>query len=109
MQLANKHEEYFMKLKPTADRILVRRKNISVVSKGGIILPDINKKSRARCFEGTVLGVGDGCRFNGKRIRGDVEVGDSVLFGKFVGVELNKEGDDLMILHGHDILAKVSN
>ena len=97
-----------MKLKPTADRILVRRNNINVMSKGGIMLPDINKKSRVRCFEGTILAVGDGRRYNGSRIPVELAVGDSVLFGKFNGVEINKDDEDLVMLHEDDILAKVS-
>jgi len=97
-----------MKLKPLDDRILVRRNNIDVTSKGGIVLPDIDKKSQVRCFEGTVLAVGDGRRYNGTRIPVAVEVGDAVIFGKFNGVEVDSQDEDLVMLHEEDILAKLS-
>ena len=97
-----------MKFKPLEDRILVRRNNIDVMSKGGIMLPDINKKSRVRCFEGTVVAVGEGRRYNGKRVPVTVEAGDTVIFGKFNGVEVDSTDEDLVILHEADILAKIS-
>ena len=97
-----------MKLKPLEDRILVRRNNIDVMSKGGIMLPDIDKKSRVRCFEATVVAVGKGRRYNGARIPVPVEVGDTVIFGKFNGVEVDSTDEDLVILHEDDILAKIS-
>lgn len=97
-----------MKLKPLDDRILVRRNNIDVMSKGGIMLPDIDKKSRVKCFEGTVLAVGAGRRHDGKRIPVEMEVGDSVVFGKFNGVQVDSADEDLVMLHEDDILAKIS-
>ena len=102
------NEECCMKLKPTADRILVRRNNINMTSRGGIMLPDIDKKSRVRCFEATVLAVGSGTLVNGKRIPVEVEVGDVVLFGKFNGVEVDSTDEALVMLHEDDILAKIS-
>lgn len=96
-----------MKLKPTSDRILVRRHKIKMTSKGGIMLPDINKFERTRSFEATVLAVGDGRRYNGKLIPVDVAEGDIIVYGKFNGVDIPSEDRDLVLLHEHDILAKV--
>ena len=96
-----------MKLRPLEDRILVRKNNINVMSKGGIMLPDINKKSRVRCFQGVILAVGPGRYYNCKRIPVEVAVGDLVVFGKFNGVEVSTDEEDLVMLHESDILAKI--
>ncbi len=97
-----------MKLKPAGDRILVRRDNIKAKSAGGIELPEIGKQSQVRCFEGTVLAVGDGRYCNGKCIPIAIAVGDKILFGKFNGVEIKSRDEDLVVLHEDDVLAKIS-
>lgn len=97
-----------MKLKPLQDRILVRKDNINLTSKGGIALPDIDKQSQVRCFEGTVLAVGTGRRYDDKTIPVAIEVGDKVVFGKFNGVEVDSRDDHLVMLYESDILAKLS-
>jgi chaperonin GroES len=93
-----------VKLKPLADRVLVRPIEREEVTKGGIVLPDTAKEKPQ---EGEVLAVGDGrLSEDGKRIPLDVKVGDIVIYAKYGGTEIKVEGEELIILRESDILAK---
>ena len=92
------------KLKPLADRVLVKPIEREKVSKGGIVLPDTAKEKPQ---EGKVLAVGEGrLTEDGKRIRLDVKVGDIVIYAKYGGAEIKIDDEELMILRESDILAK---
>jgi len=93
-----------VKLKPLADRVLVRPIEREEVTKGGIVLPDTVKEKPQ---EGEVLAVGDGrLSEDGKRIPLDVKVGDIVIYTKYGGTEIKVEDEELIILRESDILAK---
>lgn len=93
-----------VKLKPLADRVLVRPIEREEVTKGGIVLPDT---AREKPQEGEVLAVGDGrLSEDGKRIPLDVKVGDIVIYAKYGGTEIKIEDEELIILRESDILAK---
>ena len=92
-----------VKLKPLADRLLVKPIAQEEVTKGGIVLPDTVKEKPQ---EGEVLVVGPGrLSEDGKRIPMDVKVGDIVVYAKYGGMEIKIDGEELMILHESDILA----
>jgi len=93
-----------VKLKPLADRVLVKPIEREEVTKGGIVLPDT---VREKPQEGEVVAVGDGrLSEDGKRIPLDVKVGDIVIYAKYGGTEIKIEGEELIILRESDILAK---
>jgi len=93
-----------VKLKPMADRVLVKPIAREEVTKGGIVLPDTAKEKPQ---EGKVLAVGDGrLSEDGKRIPLDVKVGDVVIYAKYGGTEIKIEDEELIILRESDILAK---
>jgi chaperonin GroES len=93
-----------VKLKPLADRVLVKPIAREEVTKGGIVLPDTAKEKPQ---EGKVLAVGEGrLSEDGKRIPLDVKVGDIVIFAKYGGTEVKIEDEELIILRESDILAK---
>ena len=93
-----------VKLKPLADRVLVKPIEREEVTKGGIVLPDTAKEKPQ---EGKVLAVGDGrLSEDGKRIPLDVKVGDIVIYAKYGGTEIKIEDEELIILRESDILAK---
>jgi chaperonin GroES len=93
-----------VKLKPLADRVLVKPIEREEVTKGGIVLPDTAKEKPQ---EGEVLAVGDGrLSEDGKRIPLDVKVGDIVIYAKYGGTEIKIEDEELIILRESDILAK---
>ena len=92
------------KLKPLADRIVVRPIEREEVTKGGIVLPDTAKEKPQ---EGEIIAVGPGrLSEGGKRIPMDVKVGDIVIYAKYGGTEIKVGDEELMILRESDILAK---
>lgn len=85
-------------IKPLADRVLVKPAEAEEKTKSGIIIPDSAKEKPQR---GTVLAVG-----NGKKDEPmTVKEGDTVLYGKYSGTEINLDGDDLLIMRESDIFA----
>ncbi|MEW5807387.1 MAG: co-chaperone GroES [Acidobacteriota bacterium] len=91
-----------MKIKPLADRILIKRLEEKEVVKGGIIIPDTAKE---KPMEGKVIAVGPGrLDDNGKRVPIEVKVGDKVLFGKYAGTEIKIEDEEHVILREDEIL-----
>jgi chaperonin GroES len=92
------------KIKPLADRVVVKPIERETMSKGGIVLPDTAKEKPQ---EGKVIAVGDGkMSDDGKRIPLDVAVGDIVIYSKYGGTEIKIDDEELMILRESDILAK---
>ena len=93
------------KLKPLADRIIVKAITAEEKTPGGIVLPDTAKEKPQ---EGTVLAVGPGKRSDtGDLVPMDVKEGDRVIYSKYGGTEIKYEGDDLLILSARDVLAIV--
>ena len=93
-----------MKFRPLHDRVVIRRAEGDIKSKGGIIIPDTAKEKPQ---EGEVIAVGPGSRDeSGKLVPLDVKAGDLILFGKWSGTEVKIDGEDLLIMkesrhHGH--------
>ena len=91
-----------MKFHPLHDRVVIKRLEGEEKSKGGIIIPD-NAKEKPQ--EGTVVAVGPGGRDEaGKLIPVDLKAGDKVLFGKWSGIEVKIDGEDLLIMKEADIM-----
>ena len=70
---------------PLHDRVIVKPAKAEEKTAGGIIIPDTGKKDEPVT----------------------VKVGDTVLYGKYAGTEIQIEGDDLLIMRESDILAIV--
>ena len=85
-------------MRPINDRVVVKPAPAEEKTKGGIIIPDTAKEKPQR---GEVVAVGPGK--DGNLIT--VQVGDTVLYGKYAGQELNFEGYDYLIMREEDILA----
>jgi len=93
-----------IKIKPLADRLVVKPIEGEEVTKGGIVLPDTVKEKPQ---EGEVLAVGPGrLSEDGKRIAMDIKVGDIVIYSKYGGTEYKIEEEEVIILRESDILAK---
>ncbi len=90
-----------MKIQPMHDRILIQPLNAETESSGGIIIPDAAQAKRAR---GIVISVGPG-KFddNGKRVPPDVKEGDTVIYGKYSGNEIELHNEDFVILKEDEI------
>ena len=92
------------KIKPLHDRLIVKRIKEEEKSRGGIIIPDTAKEKPQ---QGKVVAVGTGKREDGKVIPLDVKTGDTVLFGKYSGTDINLEGEEHLILREEDVLGVV--
>ena len=78
-----------MKFRPLHDRVVVRRLAAEEKTAGGIIIPDTAKEKPQR---GTVVAAGPGKKDEPVTVK----VGDTVLYGKYAGTEIQIEGDDLV-------------
>jgi chaperonin GroES len=96
-----------MSLQPLDDRIVVRPSEAEEKTASGLVIPDTAKEKPQ---QGEVLAVGPGRRAEntGELIPLDVTVGDKVVYSKYGGTEITVEGEDLLILTGRDVLAKVA-
>ena len=93
-----------MKLRPLYDRIVVKRDEAEKIA-GGLYIPENAEQKPQR---GEVLAVGTGKRCDdGTMIPLDLEVGDSVLFGKMSGAEVLIEGKQFLIMREDEVLARL--
>ncbi|MCS7053830.1 MAG: co-chaperone GroES [Ignavibacterium sp.] len=94
------------KIKPLADRVIVKPSEAEEKTAGGIILPDTAKE---KPIEGTVVAVGPGkVGDDGKLIKMEVKVGDRVLYGKYSGTEVTIDGEEYLIMRESDIFGIVN-
>jgi chaperonin GroES len=94
-----------MKIRPLADRILVKRMDEEEKTKGGIIIPDTAKEKPQ---EAKVVAVGRGkVADDGKLIAPSVKKGDRVLFSKYSGSEVTIEGEEHLIIREDDVLGVI--
>jgi chaperonin GroES len=92
-----------MKIRPLADRVVIKRTKEEEKTKGGIIIPDTAKE---KPVEGLVTAVGNGKVLKDGKVRPlDVKAGDRVLFGKYSGTEVKLDGEEHVILREDDLLA----
>jgi chaperonin GroES len=94
-----------MKMKPLADRVVIKPSPAEEKSRGGIILPDTAKE---KPVVGEVVAIGPGkVTDDGKKVSPEVKVGDKVLYGKYSGTEVTIEGEEYLIMREADIFAIV--
>ena len=94
-----------LKIKPLADRVVVKPLEEAEQKKGSIIIPDTAKEKPQ---QGEIVAVGPGkLTEDGKRVELEVKVGDKVLYGKYSGTEVTIEGEDYLILRESDVLAVI--
>ena len=92
-----------MKIKPLADRVVVKPQEVEETTASGIILPDTAKEKPQA---GKIVAVGPGkVSDSGNSITMTLKVGDNVLYGKYSGTEITVSGDDVLIMRESDILA----
>lgn len=96
-----------MNIRPLQDRVIVRRIKEEEKTAGGIIIPDTAKEKPQ---EGKVVAVGKGrIAEGGTLVKPDLRKGDSVLFGKYAGNEINIDGVEHIIMREDDILGVVES
>lgn len=93
------------KVKPLADRVVVKPLEEAEQMRGGLYIPDTAKEKPS---QGEIVAVGPGKMSDeGKRLDMDVSVGDKVLYGKYSGTDVTLDGQEYLILRESDILAIV--
>jgi chaperonin GroES len=104
--MAKKQEAAQLTLKPLDDRVVVEPTEAEEKTAGGILLPDTAKQKPQ---QGKVVAAGPGkLDDNGNRVALAVKVGDTVLYGKYSGSDVEVNGQELKILRESDILAKLA-
>ena len=93
-----------MKLKPLADRVVIKSLETEEVTKGGIVLAP-TAKEKPQMAE--VLAVGPGGVVDGKEVTMYVHVGDKAVYSKYAGTEVKLDGTEYIIVRQNDILAVV--
>ncbi|MBQ1678489.1 MAG: co-chaperone GroES [Oscillospiraceae bacterium] len=93
-----------MKLKPLADRVLLKATEAEETTKSGIILSTANKE---KPIVSEVIAVGPGGVVDGKEIVMTVKPGDKVVVAKYAGTEVKLDGVEYSIVRQSDILAIV--
>lgn len=89
-------------IKPLGDRVVIRPLDAAEEKVGSIFIPDTAKEKPQ---EGTIEAVGPGRTEDGKLIAPEVKVGDRVLYGKYSGTEVKRDGKEYLIVRESDILA----
>jgi chaperonin GroES len=93
-----------IKVKPLADRVVVKALEETESMRGGLYIPDTAKEKPQ---QGEVMAVGPGKFEDGKRVDMELKVGDKVLYGKYSGTEVTVDGETYLILRESDVLAVV--
>lgn len=93
-----------MKLKPLADRVVIKSVEAEETTKSGLILAG-NSKEKPQMAE--VIAVGPGGCVDGKEIVMNISVGDKVIYSKYAGTDVKLDGVEYIIVRQNDILAIV--
>ena len=91
-----------MKIKPLADRVVVKPLEQESKTKSGIIITDTAKE---KSHKGEVIAVGPGRYDDGKLIEPTVKLNDEVLYKEYGGDEFKLDGQEVIILKEEDIIA----
>jgi chaperonin GroES len=94
-----------LKVKPLADRVVVKPLEEAEQMRGGLYIPDTAKEKPQ---QGEVVAVGPGkLTDEGKRVEMELKVGDKVLYGKYSGTEVTLDDSQYLILRESDVLAVI--
>ena len=87
-----------MSIKPLADRVVVQATEAEEKTASGIIIPDTAKEKPQ---QGTIVAVGTGKKDEPMTVK----KGDTVLYGKYSGTEINIDDNEYLIMRESDIFA----
>ena len=89
-----------MKIKPLADRVLVKNDKAETKTLGGIIIPEA---AQEKTQTATVVEVGPGT----DDVKITVKKGDKIMYDKYAGTQVKVDGDDYLILRMNDVIAVI--
>ncbi len=95
-----------MKIKPLYNNVLIEPMEEEQTTASGIVIPDTASKEKPQ--QGKVIAVGSGKTAEGKEVKLPVKEGDTVIYKKWGGNEVENEGKEYLIVKSEDILAVVS-
>jgi len=87
-------------LKPLADRVIIEAAPAEEKTASGIIIPDTAKEKPQK---GKVIAIGTGKKDEPMTVK----VGDTVLYGKYAGTEIQVDGKEYLIMRENDIFAVI--
>lgn len=87
-----------MKIKPLADRVLVKNDKAETKTASGLIIPEA---AQEKTQTATVVEVGSGT----DDVKISVKKGDKIMYDKYAGTQLKIDGEDYLILKMSDIIA----
>lgn len=91
-----------VKLTPLNDRVIVKQSQAEETTASGIVLPEAAQEKPTR---GEIVAVGPGRPDDkGGRLEMSVKVGDEVYYGKYVGTEVEVDGEKYVIVRESDLL-----
>ena len=93
-----------MKLRPLADRVVIKNVEAEETTKGGIILTAAAKEKPQMA---EVIAVGPGGCVDGKEVTMYVSAGDKVIYSKYAGTEVKLDGTEYIVVRQNDILTVV--
>lgn len=93
-----------MKIKPLFDKVVVESVEAEEKTQSGFILPSASQEKQQMA---KIVAVGEGGIIDGKEVKMQVKVGDTVLYSKYAGSEFKLDGKQLTIIRQSDILAIV--
>ena len=87
-----------MNIQPLSDRVLIAPAPAEEKTIGGIIIPDTAKE---KPLQGKVVAVGEGKKDEPMVLK----AGDTVLYGKYAGTEIESEGEKYLVMRQSDVVA----
>ena len=85
-----------MKLVPLGDRVVLKQVEAEETTASGIVLPG---QAQEKPQQAEVIAVGPGGVVNGKEVKMEVEVGNTVIYSKYAGTEVKMDGTDYIIVN----------
>ncbi len=89
-----------MKIKPLADRILVKNDKAETKTSSGIFIPE---QAQEKTQTASVVEVGPGT----DDVKITVKIGDRIMYDKYAGTPIKMDGDDYLILKMADVIAVI--
>ena len=93
-----------MKLVPLFDKVVLKQLVAEETTASGIVLPGAAKEKPQQA---EVVAVGPGGVVDGKEVKMEVEVGNTVIYSKYAGTEVELDDEEYIIVKQNDILAIV--
>ena len=93
-----------LKIHPLEDRVVILPAEEAEAMRGPLYIPDTAKEKPT---QGEVLAVGPGRFEKGERVKIDLGVGDTVIYGQYSGTPYRVGDDELIIIKASDILARL--